>query len=71
MMVGVDRRERPEALGEAHLRLLVQVLPAQHDHQMLVPRIPDAGEGRLIERPRDIDAADLGAERARQLHDFH
>ena len=57
----MDRRQRPEALGEAHLLLLVEVLIAQQDHEVLVPRVADAGEYSVVDRPRGIHAADLGA----------
>src|SRR5436190_2247715 len=70
MVVSVDRRQRAEALGEAHLRLLVEILAAQHDDQMLVPRVADALEGRIVQRPREVDAADLGAEGGRKGNHF-
>src|SRR5438067_742851 len=71
MMVGVDRRERPEALGEAHLLLLVEVLVAQQDHEVLVPGLLDSPEHFLRERPRRVHAADLGAQRRRKRDDLH
>ena len=48
------------ALEEGPL-LLVEVLVAQQDHEVLVPRIPDVRERRVVDRPRRVHAADLGA----------
>jgi len=63
MMRGVDRRQLAEALGEAHLLFLFERLPAQQDHQMAVPRLPDGREAAIVDRTRGVHAADLGAKR--------
>ncbi len=64
---GGDLRGRTERLGEAHLRVLVERLVAQQDHQMLMPGVEEFLLERLVDRIAQVDAQDLGAERGREL----
>ena len=52
-----------EAAGEGDLLRGRDSLVAEEDDAMLVIGALDRGEGRIVERPGQIDAADLGAER--------
>ena len=69
MARGVDRRELAELRGKAHLGFLVEILAAQHDDQMLMPRPLDVFE--TINGLGSINAADLRAQRRRKRNDFH
>ena len=60
---GGHRRRRTEHLGKAHLRVLVQRLVAQQDHQILVPGVEKFLLERLVDRIAQVDSHDLGAER--------
>jgi len=44
-------------------------LVAEAQHEMLEPGGADFSEGILADRPREIDAGDLGAERFADLRD--
>src|SRR5258707_13519796 len=46
-------------------------MAAEHDQQVLVPRVLNRRERRLVQRPRQVDGADLGAERRRKRHDLY
>src|SRR6202035_1550193 len=59
-------RQRSEALGKTHLIVLGQVLIPQQNDEVVVPAVEDVGEGRVAQRPGQIDAEDFGAERRRQ-----
>ncbi len=45
----------------------VELLVAQHQDGMLGERIGDPSDGAVVQHPRGIDAADLGADRRSQL----
>ena len=62
---GVFRR-RAEGLGEAHLRVLVERLVAQQNHQVLVPGIEEFLLERVVDRVAQVDAHDFRAERGRK-----
>jgi len=43
-----------------------EVLVAEHQHRMLGESVRDPGEGRLVERARQVDAERLGTQRLAQ-----
>ena len=45
-------------------------LVAEEDHQVVEERAPDLGDGLVGKRPSEVDAEDLGAERAGDAPDF-
>ena len=55
--------EIAEAAAERDLPGLVDALVAEQQHGVLVPGPLDGGEGRVVEIPREVHAAHLGAER--------
>ena len=57
--------QRAEALSQAHLILFAQDLIAEQDDEMVAPSGGDAREGLVVDRPRQVDAANLRAERRR------
>ena len=67
--VGMDV-QRPEARPEAHLFGRRQTLVAEEDHLVLDKRGAVRGDGLVGELLGQIDAGDLGAERARQAADL-
>ncbi len=69
---GVRRRhvEFAEAPSEGHEPHIVQILVSHDQHQVVVPRLLDLGDDRIVEIVRTIDAKDLGAERRVKLPDF-
>ena len=53
-----------EAPGQALLLVGIERLVAEEDDAVLEQRLPDAGDGGVVGVPRQVDAVDLGAERA-------
>jgi hypothetical protein len=64
------RRERPEVARERFLLLRRQLLVAQENDAVLGERAPQRGFRVGVERPRSIDAGDLGAARTAQQLDL-
>ena len=61
--IGLDRRfERPEALAERDLLIVVEFLVAEQQQRVFLEGSADLGDSRVVKRPPDIDLADLGAE---------
>jgi hypothetical protein len=56
--------------GERHERGLVEALARKEDHLVLEPGRADRGDGRRVEGSGEVDAAQLGAERAGDAHDL-
>ena len=60
------RREHPAGLaeqpGEGELRVLVDVLPAEHQNEVVEPGPAQQRRNVAVDRPAQIDARDLGAE---------
>src|SRR5205085_990633 len=54
--------ERAEPARERDLLLVADRLVREHENQVLEPGPVDRGDRRVIERPREVDAADLGAD---------
>ena len=54
--------ERTEAQAEGRLLLVGQRLAVEDQHGVLVEGVGDAGEGRVVERPGEVHAADLRPE---------
>ena len=50
-----------EAAGEGFVLLGVELLVMEEDHAVLVERLTDFGDGRVVERVADADALDLCA----------
>jgi hypothetical protein len=65
-MAVVDQRvgaRGTESTAERGELSSVEMLVAKHQHWMLGKRPLDPGEGPVVERPREVDAECLGAER--------
>src|SRR5256886_15526371 len=59
----VDRRlEGTETPAERHLLLVGEPLVLEDEHRILLERVADPPERYLVERPREIDALDAGAQ---------
>ena len=67
----VDRRrmhvQRAEAAAEILLLLVVDLLVAEEDHQVLHQRVVDLLELLVAQRPRQVHAGDLRADGGREL----
>src|SRR5215510_10151122 len=63
---GGDWCRRAEHLGKAHLRVLIERLVAQQDHQILMPGVEKRLLERVVDRIAQVDTQDLGAERRRK-----
>jgi hypothetical protein len=61
---------RAEPLGEAQLRIGVDVLPAQKDHAMAQQRPAELADNLLRELPIGHDTSDLGTDVAADLANF-
>ena len=85
LLVGVDdhhlgvagnrRRRRmhvqlAEAAAERHLLLVVHLLVAEEDHEVLHQRVVHFLEDLVSHRLRQVDAEDLGADHRRHLADL-
>ena len=64
------RAEIAEIGRELELLVLRDGLAAEHQHQMLVPGVPDRLHGLARQRLGEIDALDLRAAGGRQRHDL-
>lgn len=62
----VAHRRRSEPRAETDLIVLAQMLVAQKDHQVLEPDVENSRECLIADRPAEINADDLGADRRRQ-----
>ena len=58
-----------EALGEVELLVVGEILVAEHQHLVLVERLPDHAEVLARHRFAQIDAGDLGDEQWMQAFD--
>jgi len=58
---------RAETMDEFHEVLRVQLLAAEHQHEVLQPHAMDIGERRIIDRPQ-VDAANFRRERGLRRH---
>src|SRR5258707_891210 len=56
-----------ELAGEIHLPFVVEILAAKYQDGIAVDRLPQRRDGGFVERPYDIDAADLADEERVQL----
>jgi len=61
--------QRREAAAEGDQGVVVERLAAEKDDEVLRPGASNLGEGRAVDRAADVDAADLGAERAGDRRD--
>ena len=59
-----------EAAREAQQRRGRELLVAKEDHDVLEQRLAQGGDSRVVERRREIDPADLGAERRAEPSDI-
>src|SRR5262245_58076757 len=70
----VGRRRMDVQLAEAPAERLVlvvrELLVAEKDHQIVHQGVMNLLENLVAERPGEVDAGDLGADRRRQLADF-
>src|SRR5579859_889428 len=69
VIVGVDE-DFAEAAGEGFVLIPLEVLVAEEDHAVVEERLADFAYHAVVEVPRDIDAADLGAECAGDRRKF-
>ena len=63
IVVGMDE-ELAKAARERLVAVIVELLIAEEDHQMLEQGASDLGDRRIVEAGRDVDAADFGADGA-------
>jgi hypothetical protein len=56
-----------EMLGEIQLGFAGDILIVEHQHRMVVPRLPDGVDGGVVRTASEIDAADLRPDDGLQL----
>lgn len=61
--------KRAKATAEGDLPLVIEALVVEHQHGMVLEGREDLGEGPVVHRLADVDAADLGTKQRMQLSD--
>ena len=61
--------DRPKALGHRNVLLRREVLVAEEHDAIFAERAADLAEGLVLQRLREIDAADFRADIRRRRHD--